>query len=134
MDSLVEKLSIKAIRGALRNLSKDLNETYDDAMRQIDNQTEERKELAELVLIWVAHSKRTLSVRELQDALAIEPGTNTFDLDNVLDIDTIISVCAGLVVIDHTTLAVRLMPPHKATWRASKQTDFRLLKQQSHCV
>ncbi|KAJ7725117.1 ankyrin repeat-containing domain protein [Mycena olivaceomarginata] len=123
MDSLAEKLSIKAIRGALRNLSKDLNETYDDAMRRIDNQTEDRRELAELVLIWVAHSKRTLSVRELQDALAIEPGTNTFDLDNVLDIDTIISVCAGLVVIDHTTSAVRLMHATTQNYLESIQAD-----------
>ncbi|KAJ6556323.1 hypothetical protein B0H19DRAFT_863901, partial [Mycena capillaripes] len=98
IDLLAAKLTVRAVREGLKHLPKDLNRTYDEAMERIDNQKEDEKELAHLVLMWVANSKRPLSVGELQEALAIEPGSTSLDVENIPDIDTILSVCAGLVI------------------------------------
>ncbi|KAF7354290.1 ANK-REP-REGION domain-containing protein [Mycena venus] len=109
VDSLTTKPSVKAIREALNKLPKDLRETYESAMKRIKGQTEEDVKIARSVLTWVVHAKRPLTVSELRVALAIEPGAEQFDGENVLDIEVILSVCAGLVVVDEQLSVVRLV-------------------------
>ncbi|KAJ7430746.1 ankyrin repeat-containing domain protein [Mycena latifolia] len=109
MDSLATKNTIRALRDALNNMPKDIEHTYEDAMDRIDRQSEDDRKVARLVLIWISNAKRPLSIRELQEALAVEPGDTTFDSDNILDADVMLSVCAGLVVIDQTNHLVRLV-------------------------
>ncbi|KAJ7017942.1 ankyrin repeat-containing domain protein [Mycena alexandri] len=109
IDSLTAKLTIKAVREALQHLPQDLNHTYDEALGRIDSQNEDERKLARLVLMWVANAKRPLAVGELREALAIEPGSTFLDPDNLLDIDTILSVCAGLVIVDNLKSIVRLI-------------------------
>ncbi|KAJ7697694.1 ankyrin repeat-containing domain protein [Mycena rosella] len=107
--SLATKSSVKSVREALQHLPKDLTLVYDGIMQRIDSQNEEDRQLAHLTLTWVANVKRPLSVAELQEALAIEPGTTSLDPDNVLDLDIILSVCAGLIIVDNTMSIVRLI-------------------------
>ncbi|KAJ7487929.1 hypothetical protein FB451DRAFT_1390903 [Mycena latifolia] len=102
MDSLATKSTIRALRDALDNMPKDLEHTYDEAMERIDLQSEEDIKIARLVLSWISNPKRPLSLRELQEALAMEPGDTTFPDDNVLDADYMLSVCAWLVIVDQT--------------------------------
>ncbi|KAJ7717111.1 ankyrin repeat-containing domain protein [Mycena maculata] len=108
-DSLATKSTLKALREALESLPKDLEHTYDEALARIDRQNEDDRKIAHSALTWVAHAKRVLSVAELREALAIEPGAKTLDPDNLLEINIILSVCAGLVIVDETTSAVRLV-------------------------
>ncbi|KAJ7241261.1 ankyrin repeat-containing domain protein [Mycena rebaudengoi] len=100
IDSLATKSTIKAVRDALQNLPEDLEHTYDEAMDWIEAQTKDDREIARRTLIWVANAKRPLTVFELQEALAIEPDSKALDADGLLDIEIIISVCVGLVIID----------------------------------
>ncbi|KAJ7659519.1 hypothetical protein B0H17DRAFT_1212850 [Mycena rosella] len=109
MESLITKNTIRALRDALNNMPKDLEHTYDEAMERIDRQSEDDRNIAHLVLIWISNAKRPLSIAELQEALAVEPGDTTFDSDNILDVDIMLSVCAGLVTIDQTDHIVRLV-------------------------
>ncbi|KAJ6530005.1 ankyrin repeat-containing domain protein [Mycena vulgaris] len=109
IDSLTGKNTIKAVRQALHHLPKNLRHTYDEAMERIDHQAEDDRELAYLTLTWVANAKRPLSVRELLEALAIEPNTTSLDPDNMLDMSILLSVCAGLVTVDETASVVRLI-------------------------
>ncbi|KAJ6555662.1 hypothetical protein DFH09DRAFT_1037923 [Mycena vulgaris] len=109
MDSLSTKHTIKTVREELKNLPKDLKNTYDEAMQRIDHQSEEDRQLAQLTLIWVAYAKRPLLVGELQEALATGPEDTALDPDNLLDMDIVLSVCAGLVVVDETASTVRLI-------------------------
>ncbi|KAJ6557518.1 hypothetical protein B0H19DRAFT_1261131 [Mycena capillaripes] len=109
MESLGTKSSIKAVREALKHLPKDLKDTYDNAIRQIEIQCEEDKNIARSALTWVANARRPLTVAELQTALAIEPETQQLDKENILDIYMILSVCAGLVIVDEQLCVVRLV-------------------------
>lgn len=109
IEALSTKNTIKAVRTALQNLPKSLNDTYDNAMSRIENQNEDDRIIAHSALIWVVNAKRPLTVPELQTALAVEPGTSQFDKFNILDIAIILSVCAGLVIIDNQHSVLRLV-------------------------
>ncbi|KAJ7435630.1 hypothetical protein FB451DRAFT_1379315 [Mycena latifolia] len=109
IESLATKNTIKAVREALRHLPKDLQHTYNEAMERINHQTEEDRQMGMLALTWVASAKRPLSAAELQEALAIEPESSFLDEDNLLDMDIILSACAGLMIVDDTVSVVRLI-------------------------
>ncbi|KAJ7157775.1 hypothetical protein C8R46DRAFT_416452 [Mycena filopes] len=109
MKVLAEQRTPKKVWTALDNLPKTLAETYADAMRRIDTQSEGDKQIAQAVLTWVTHAKEVLSVEDLRVALAIEPGTKELDDDDLLDIETILGVCAGLIIVDEHLSVVRLV-------------------------
>ncbi|KAJ7483684.1 ankyrin repeat domain-containing protein [Mycena latifolia] len=109
IESLATKNTIKAVREALQHLPEGLQQTYDEAMERINYQTEEDRELGLLALTWVANAKRPLSAAELQEALAIEPESTFLDRDNLLDMDIILSACAGLIIVDEAVSVIRLI-------------------------
>ncbi|KAJ6563734.1 hypothetical protein DFH09DRAFT_479120 [Mycena vulgaris] len=109
IDSLTTKHTVKAVRAALTNMPTDLDSTYDEVVDRINRQSEDDKMLAWRTLSWVTNAKRPLRPSELRQALAVEPGTRELDPDNRLDMDTILSVCAGLVVINEADKRVRLI-------------------------
>jgi di/tripeptidase len=84
----------------LKELPKDLHDSYDIAMQRIDAQSKEDRKTARSTITWVANAKRPLTVEELRSALAVEPSTKQLDKENFMTIKTILSVCAGLVIVD----------------------------------
>ncbi|KAJ7453131.1 hypothetical protein FB451DRAFT_1565686 [Mycena latifolia] len=109
IDSLLTKHTVKAVREALVNMPSDLNSTYDEVVERINRQSEEDKQLAWRTLFWVTNAKRPLRPSELREALAVEQGTSKLDPDNLLEMDTILSVCAGLVVVNDLDKRIRLI-------------------------
>jgi len=109
MDSLQSKASSKAVRKTLDRLPKDLDSTYEEAMRRIEGQSEDDKQLAEQILQWISFAIRPLSLAELQEALAVEPDTQEVDEDNINDAELLTSVCAGLVICDQGSQVIRLV-------------------------
>src|SRR3984957_7148815 len=100
MDSLVGKLNPRQVRAALDNLPEGMDGTYDEAMERVERQDDSRKQLAKRVLTWITYAVRPLSVKELQHALAVIPDTTELDPDDITDDEILVSICAGLVVID----------------------------------
>ena len=99
-DTLVGHKTLKAIKGTLDKLSKgagSLDSAYDDAIKRIEDQGSDDRDLAKKTLLWISQSQRSLSVAEMQQAVAIELGESDLDPDNTVDCDDIISACAGLV-------------------------------------
>jgi hypothetical protein len=93
-DSLTDKISPKAIKCALNRLPKGsdaLDVAYDEAMERIVNQKSGFRELAEQFLSWITYAQRPLTVRELQHALAVEPGEPELDEDNISEIEELVS-------------------------------------------
>ena len=65
--------------------------------------------LARSVLSWITYAQRPLSTKELCHALAVELGELELDLDNIPDVEDMVSVCAGLVVVDDESNIIRLV-------------------------
>ncbi|CZR63705.1 uncharacterized protein PAC_13602 [Phialocephala subalpina] len=107
LESLIGKRSPKAVQTALKNLatgSTAYNHAYKDAIERINGQIEDQKELTKQVLSWITCAKRPLATTELQYALGVKVGESKFDELNVLEIEDIVSICAGLVTIDEETV------------------------------
>lgn len=78
-------------------------------MDRIEGQLQDQEELAKQVLSWITCAKRLLTILELQHALAIEIGDSKLDEENLLQIEDMVSVCAGLVTIDEESSIIRLV-------------------------
>ncbi|KAH7113480.1 hypothetical protein B0J13DRAFT_533856 [Dactylonectria estremocensis] len=112
LDSLIGKMSPKAIRVALTKLpsgSEAYDQAYKDAMERIEGQVTGQEELAKQVLSWITCAQRPLTTLELQHALAVEVSTSELDEDNIPEIEDLVSVCAGLVTVDEESGIIRLV-------------------------
>ncbi|KAJ6542334.1 ankyrin repeat-containing domain protein [Mycena vulgaris] len=110
IDSLSTKNTIREVREALNTLPESLYGSYEIAIQRIDAQSNADRKTAHSTMTWVANAKRPLTVKELQVALAVEPGMRKLDEEEDLtDIDIILSVCAGLVIVDRESSVVRLV-------------------------
>ncbi|KAJ7024880.1 ankyrin repeat-containing domain protein [Mycena alexandri] len=106
---LSTKNTIGHVREALKEPPKNLYDSYHIAMQQIEAQNEDNRETAHSTLIWVVNAKRPLTVSELTVALAIKPGAQSLNEDYLPDIETVLAVCAGLVIVDKESSVVRLV-------------------------
>jgi hypothetical protein len=104
MDSLATMTTTRDILRELRNLPKQLYNVYDDAMKRIRRQDEDEAELAVQVLYWLSFVfSRPLTVAEIRDVLATEPGQNRLDGNGRPHMDLVVSICGGLVTVDGGT-------------------------------
>lgn len=112
MDSLKDKKSPKAIKKALKDLPtgpQALDLAYREAISRIQDQMDGLRSLAIQALGWLTCARRHLSVTELLHALAIDIGESKFDEENLDDADEVLSVCAGLVIVDNESDIIRLV-------------------------
>ncbi|KAI9810381.1 MAG: hypothetical protein M1827_006267 [Pycnora praestabilis] len=112
IESLEEKQDRKAVRLALKRLLQKLNETYDKALKWIESQNEDDVRLAERILTWISFATRPLEVKEMQHAIAVmklEPGDTYIEKDRLPEEDLLLTVCAGIVIIDKESNIIRLV-------------------------
>jgi ankyrin repeat protein len=91
--------TLKHIRSYIGRLPRELDEIYDDFGRRIAGQDTESVSLAKNVFCWITQSRRALTTRELQHALAVEEGAKDLDEDNLVEVHDILSVYSGLVIV-----------------------------------
>jgi ankyrin repeat protein len=112
MNSFQTKLTVKTIKTDLRDLPKGLaayDTAYDDTMARIFGQEMDFQESAKRILSLVLYAKRPLQTCELQHALMVEPHTTELDQDGNLEVEDILSVCAGLITTDTETDTIRFV-------------------------
>lgn len=66
--------TVKSIRASLNRLPTTLNETYANILRRVED---DDVELLRRALVWTAFSVMPLTLYELQEAIAIDPGVKT---------------------------------------------------------
>ena len=64
----------KAMRKTLSSLPRGITETYDQTMERIRSQGTGSSDIAQQALAWICNVGRPISVKELQHALATQPG------------------------------------------------------------
>ncbi len=95
-----------ALRNAVDQLPKKLEQTYGQALDRIKMQAEEDAELAGQVLSWLYLSYSALTVRTLQQAIAKQQNLDPADDESLIDGEKLASVCAGLVTINEDSQIV----------------------------
>ena len=102
---------MKAVKSTLAQFSKGsaaLNIVYGDALQRIEGQLGGDCDRAKIVLSWITFAKRPLTTAEICCALAVEIGEVELDPENIDDVEDLVSVCAGLVVVDQESNIIRL--------------------------
>ncbi|KAI5782081.1 hypothetical protein DFH27DRAFT_579715 [Peziza echinospora] len=109
IEAVAECVNSNELREAMRRLPGGLDATYDNALERISSQGPRRLGLAKTILMWITYAVRPLSMKELQHALAVKEGDGSLDEGAVIWEDELLSICGGLVVIDHEAGTVRLI-------------------------
>jgi hypothetical protein len=89
-----------------------LHEAFRVTLDRIWDQKPDISKQAMDILQWIFLAKEPLSIEELCHALVVEPDGTEFDWDNFLDAQLLLSCCLGLVIVDESTLTIRLV--HKS--------------------
>ena len=127
IESLSDNTIAKEVKSTLTTLSKGaaaLNDAYSEALERIKGQRTSHSKLAKSVLTWITFAKRPLTTAELCCALAVEPGESELDPENKPDVDDIVSVYAGLVVVDQESAIICLV--HYTTQEYFERVSSRL--------
>ena len=108
MDALGRKAAFSkaALRIAINQLPKQLDQTYEQALYRIKLQAEDDAELAGQVISWLYLSHSALTVRTLQQAIAKQQNFDPADDDSLIDAEKLASVCAGLVAINEDSQVI----------------------------
>lgn len=98
LDLLCKIKTNKGIREALSRLPQGLFETYDRILENIDPNCEE---LAQKAILWIAASARPMQLDELVEAIAVNEGEPTLDLDSTVnDGRDLLGICGSLFECD----------------------------------
>ncbi|VUC23741.1 unnamed protein product, partial [Clonostachys rosea] len=135
LDALKDTTSVRDVRNLIKHMSERKTDAYDsayeDAMRRIEGQKPNTMKLAMRVLMWLTRAKRHLRDDELRHALSVELGSSSFNEENLVECD-IISICAGMVVMDPVSRIVRLVHYtaqdfFERTWRPRFESDQKII-------
>ena len=67
--------------------------------RRVEEQNGFFRDLAFMALTWLSYAQRPMTALELQHALAVETGKGSLDAENLVDVEKLVLVCGGLVVV-----------------------------------
>ncbi|KAL3496633.1 hypothetical protein BJX62DRAFT_250414, partial [Aspergillus germanicus] len=112
LTSFLDKISIRDVKDTIKSLPRGFDgydQSYLEAMNNIQSQRQGLRELATKVLSWICCSRRLLLARELQHALAVKDKHTDFDKMSIPDMGLIVSVCKGLVIVDGERGTIRLV-------------------------
>lgn len=109
VNALSQNFSVADIRAALKHLPEGLDGTYEHVMGRIFSQHKGAVNIAKKVLGWLTFAKEPLTTTTLQHALAVAADSAKFNHEAVIEAEDLISVCAGIVIIDQQSGIIRMV-------------------------
>jgi len=111
MDAILGETTPYDRRQKLRAMTEglDLKDVYGATLARIKEQGGQRTRLGMAALMWISHSERLLQLDELSHALAIEIGSRDLNHEKIPSVETLLSYCLGLIVIDREASTIRLI-------------------------
>ena len=111
MRALQECNSIYDVREILAGFPAQIEDVYAQTWKRIVDLGSSNALLAKVVFLWVIHAQRSMTMPQLQQAVAASLDTQSYRLDpvRVIPEDTLLSLCRGLVLLDENMRLVRLV-------------------------
>ncbi|TFK20488.1 ankyrin [Coprinopsis marcescibilis] len=107
LDMLGSCINIKSLSAALQALPTGINAMYEATMGRINSGPASKLALGALTLL--AYACESLRMDDLLHALAVETEPFKYDSDLLVDPDTVLSACCGLITFEPETEFVRLV-------------------------
>jgi ankyrin repeat protein len=102
LDLISRLTNDKDIREALSRLPQSLNDTYIRLLRQTATVNAENIEEVRLIIVWLVGSREPLTVKQLAEAIAINPTVKFRDVDRIAtDPEDLIANLGSLVITSH---------------------------------
>ena len=101
-----------AIRKSLEELPSGLVETYSRIMERLEKRRRKFLPTTERVFKWIICARRPLSLEELKEAIAFEPGDKSWEASKIVTDpsgQSIVQACGHLITIDDDDDTVRLV-------------------------
>lgn len=92
-------MTVRGIKSTLSSLPPHLLGLYESTLERVEGQNQYSRDVAFKVLTWLSYTQRPMTALELQHALTVEAGKGNLDVENLIDVDELISVCGGLVAV-----------------------------------
>lgn len=86
-----------------------IEDVYLQTWSRILNQKPAHVAIAKAVLIWVLKAYRSMTIDEVERAVATSPETHKFEPSRLVPRTTLVSLCCGVVTIDEESRLVRLV-------------------------
>lgn len=109
VDFVLGQSNIKGMRKALELLPLGLWANFKltlDRIRALPHHSQ--RDLALRTLLWISHSFRPLTVKELQQAIGLDVRSRTVDEDDITPKVLLVKYCCGLVTVDEGTSIIRM--------------------------
>jgi hypothetical protein len=101
--------TVKGVKSALENIPSGLYETYAQILKTIDEDNPDISRIARRTLMWLVGSLRPLTLREIVEAIMIQPGEQHLDEESrVFDDNDILNACKSLVYYNEHDGILRL--------------------------
>lgn len=84
----------------LLNFPSQFEDAYALIWKRLAYQLSWHVEIAKMIILWVVHAQRPMSVEELQHGIATDPDTFEFDRDRLVPEPSLLPLCIGLVGVD----------------------------------
>ncbi|KAH6904762.1 hypothetical protein BKA70DRAFT_1565435 [Coprinopsis sp. MPI-PUGE-AT-0042] len=107
--ALRECTSVHEVEQTLAAFPTDIEDLYLQTWQRILAQSPSKALLARNALTWVVHATRSLTIWDLQQALATSPDAHKFVPDRLIQKDVLIGLCHGLLNVEEKTQLVRLV-------------------------
>ncbi|TFK26017.1 ankyrin [Coprinopsis marcescibilis] len=107
LDILASCVSARKLRDRLESLPEGVHGLYATTIGRVEVQ--ENSDLARRVLTWTVFAARSLTIEELRYAVAVNPVTYKFDPEELVEKETLVGLCCGLITVDPDTDLVRLI-------------------------
>lgn len=87
----------KDLFDSLEKLPSGVDAMYRLTLQRVAAQPPKVVSVAHRVFVWLLYSAATLSTKDMQQALAVDTNSYTFERDAVVDVELVLSACQGLV-------------------------------------
>ncbi|MCJ1268814.1 hypothetical protein MMC22_008702, partial [Lobaria immixta] len=129
IDSICSQKTDEAILAALKDLPKDLPDTFNRILRKLQSSNADSR-FCEKIFGLLAAAQRPLNLEELCEATSVTPGETTWDASKLVNdmLKSLLDSCGSLVVVDEEHLTVHFAHHSIKQHLLSEPTDSDMKK------
>jgi ankyrin repeat domain-containing protein 50 len=109
LDALCECVTAREVRETLEAFPSRIEDVYRQTWYRVLRQKPSYILLAKTMLLWVLNASRSMTLEELERAVATSPETYKFEPDLLAPGTMLVGLCCGLVTLEEETRLVRLV-------------------------